>query len=370
MNVVSKNQAREAATKQRTASQPKSKTREWVDAIVFAVIAATIIRWLLLEAFTIPTPSMEKSLLVGDFLFVSKVHYGARTPKTPLQMPLTHQKIWGTDIPSYVDWIQLPQYRLPGLTTVKNNDVVVFNFPPESEYPTDLKTNYIKRCIGIPGDRVEVRDLQVYVNGKPAENPEKIQFRYYLATDNSINERIFRKYDISDYGTAQGGYDVWTTPETAKLLKEQSFVKDMILYKRTPNESDARVFPHRPSKFDWNEDFFGPLLVPKEGMTLTMDDKNVILYEEIIRKYEGNAEVKVENDKLFIDGKPVTSYTFKQDYYFMMGDNRHNSLDSRFWGFVPGDHIVGKAFVIWLSVDPQGGLVDKIRWNRLFRLID
>jgi signal peptidase I len=318
---------------------------------------------------------MEKSLLVGDFLFVSKIHYGARTPKTPLQVPLTHQKIWGTNIPSYLDWIQLPQYRLPGLTKVKNNDVVVFNIPPrepgQSEpYPTDLKTNYIKRCIGIPGDKIEVRDLQVYVNDKAAENPEKMQFRYFMVTDNTLNDRIFRKYGININETykSSNGYYLYTTPETAKQLKELDFVKDMLLSKTNPNEGDPGVFPHS-SKFDWNQDFFGPLIVPAKGMTINMDAKNVLLYEEIISKYEGNENVKVQEDQLYIDGKALTTYTFKQDYYFMMGDNRHNSLDSRFWGFVPEDHIVGKAFIIWLSVDPDAGLLEKIRWNRLFRLI-
>jgi signal peptidase I len=369
MNVLSTK--KEAPSK--PVKKPKSKTREWVDAIVFAVVAATLIRWLILEAFTIPTPSMEKSLLVGDFLFVSKIHYGARTPKTPLQIPLTHQKIWGTDIPSYLDWIQLPQYRLPGISKVKNNDVVVFNYPPREpgqtkDYPTDLKTNYIKRCIGIPGDKVEVRDLQVYVNDKPAENPPKMQYRYYMVTENTVNDRTFRKFDISEYQSVQGGYIVLTTPETAQSLKSQSFVKELILTKRNPNEGDARVFPNS-SKFDWNEDFFGPLTVPKEGMTIKLDAKNIILYEDIITKYEGNDKVSVKDEKLYIDDKPVDTYTFKQDYYFMMGDNRHNSLDSRFWGFVPADHIVGKAFIIWLSVDPEGSMLEKIRWNRLFRLI-
>jgi signal peptidase I len=353
----------------RAQKAPKSKLREWLDAIVFAVIAATLIRWLVMEAFTIPTPSMERSLLVGDFLFVSKLHYGARTPKTPLQVPLTHQKIWGTDIPSYVDWIQLPQYRLPGLTKVKNNDVVVFNYPPEAEYPTDLKTNYIKRAIGIPGDKLEVRDLQIFINDQPLTDPEQMQYRYFIATENVINARTFRKYNISDFQSAQGGYYVWTTPQTIDELRGQAFVKEVILSKRPKREGDPRVFPHS-AEFDWNEDFFGPLIVPASGMTVQMDARNVILYEEIIRKYEGNENVSIRDNQLIIDGKPVTSYTFKQDYYFMMGDNRHNSLDSRFWGFVPADHIVGKAFIIWLSVDQEGSFLEKIRWNRLFRLID
>ncbi len=367
----------------------KSKTREWIDSIVFAVVAATLIRWLLLEAFTIPTPSMEKSLLVGDFLFVSKVHYGSRTVKTPLQIPLTHQKIWGTEIPSYLEWIQLPQYRLPGLTKVKNNDVVVFNYPPESQYPTDLKTNYIKRCIGIPGDVIEVRDLQVYVNGKVAVNPEKMQFRYFIVTDVSINDRTFRKYDITKHeyqedtfndtipGNDLKGYEVRTTPATAAELKKQtSFVKDVILWKKAKGKIDSSypVYPNSVATpnaplFDWNEDWFGPLTVPKKGVKIVLDSKNVALYHDVIEKYEGNENVTVKDNQLLIGGKVVSDYTFKQDYYFMMGDNRHDSADSRFWGFVPEDHIVGKAFIIWLSIDPDGGFTDKIRWNRLFRLI-
>ncbi|MES2733505.1 MAG: signal peptidase I [Bacteroidota bacterium] len=375
----------------------KSKTREWVDSIVFAVVAATLIRWLLLEAFTIPTPSMEKSLLVDDFLFVSKVHYGSRTVKTPLQIPLTHQKIWGTDIPSYLDWIQLPQYRLPGLTHVKNNDVVVFNYPvreimsdgnPGPDYPTDLKTNYIKRCIGIPGDVVEVRDLQVYVNGKSADNPEKMQYHYMLQTSVPVNERTFRKFDITkaetsaffDTDTIAGNdgfeYQITTTPATAAKLKQEAYVKNLVLLKKKKGERfdaypvypNAVATPNAPS-FDWNEDWFGPLTVPKKGMKIVLDSKNVALYHEVIEKYEGNENVSVKDNQLLIDGKVISDYTFKLDYYFMMGDNRHESFDSRFWGFVPEDHIVGKALIIWLSLDRKGSFTEKIRWNRLFKLI-
>ena len=190
---------------------PKSKLREWGDAILFAVVAATLIRWLIMEAFTIPTPSMEKSLLVGDFLFVSKFHYGTRTPKTPLQVPLTHQKIWLTNIPSYLDWIQLPQYRLPGFTSIKRNDVVVFNVPGIAEnnfeefdkskwidYPVDLKTNYIKRCVAVPGDALEIRDQQIYINGEKGENPENMQFSYVVESKSGISDRVLDKNNIDD----------------------------------------------------------------------------------------------------------------------------------------------------------------------------
>jgi len=175
--------------KDQAEKKKKGPVREWVDAITFAVVAATLIRWAFMEAFTIPTSSMENSLLVGDFLFVSKINYGPRTPKTPLQIPLTHQKIWGTEIPSYLEWIQLPQYRLPGFDDVERNDVVVFNYPKE-DHPVDLKTHYIKRCVAIPGDELEIRNNQVYINGELGENPERMQFRYYLFTKQAINQRV------------------------------------------------------------------------------------------------------------------------------------------------------------------------------------
>lgn len=346
----------------------KELVKEWTDAIVFAVVAATLIRWAFLEAYTIPTPSMEKSLLVGDFLFVSKINYGPRTPETPLQVPLTHQKIWGTNLPSYSTAIQLPQYRFPGLQSIHNNDVVVFNWPAETGYPVDLKTNYIKRCIGIAGDKLEVRDLQVYINGKPADNPAKMQYRYFVLAENAINDRVFKKYDITEFQAIEGGYVIWTTPETAEEFKKNSFIKDVILYKRPKGEGDPRVFPNN-SKFNWNEDNFGPLVLPKKGWTIPLNENNIALYESTIANYEGNESVENKGGKLYINGQLATSYTFNQNYYFMMGDNRHNSLDSRFWGFVPEDHVVGKALFIWLSLDPNGGIIDKVRWRRLFSII-
>lgn len=348
--------------------KPKSKVREWVDAIVFAVVAATIIRWLILEAFTIPTPSMEKSLLVGDFLFVSKVHYGTRTPKTPLQIPLTHQKIWGTNIPSYLDWIQLPQYRLPGFTNVKRGDVVVFNYPVEFNYPIDLKTNYIKRCVGASGDTLQIIDKLVFVNGKEFENPPLMQFKYYVVSDDPINQRIFDRYDITDIFQGQGFYVVDTSPETAKELAALPFIKEVRLYERKQGESDPGIFPDA-ARFPWNADFYGPIWVPKKGATIQLTPDNITKYGDVILYYEHHDDARIEGGKVFIDGKEINSYTFKQNYYFMMGDNRHNSEDSRYWGFVPEDHVVGKAFFIWLSLDPDKGILSKIRWRRFFNLI-
>jgi len=347
----------------------KSVAREWADAIVFAVIAATIIRWLFLEAFTIPTPSMEKSLLVGDFLFVSKIHYGPRTPKTPIQMPLTHQKIWWTNIPSYVDWVQLPQYRLPGFSSIKQNDVVVFNYPPELEYPVDLKTNYIKRCVGLPGDSLKVMDTQVYINGKVLENPMKMEFRHNIVTNQDIKERVFMNYDITDYERTNYGYIAHTTPETAKEFEKLPFVDKVEILKMNQQQVNPRVYPRNSQLFDWNEDYYGSIWIPSEGTTIDLNELTISLYRDVIENYEHNDEVSVENGRMIIDGVEVTQYTFKQDYYFMMGDNRHNSEDSRFWGFVPEDHVVGKAFFIWLSLDKDESFFNKIRWSRFFNLI-
>jgi signal peptidase I len=355
---------------QETSRPKKSKAREWLDAIVFAVIAASLIRWLFLEAFTIPTPSMENSLLVGDFLFVSKMHYGARTPKTLLQVPLTHQRIWGTNIPSYLDWIQLPQYRLPGFTSVENGDVVVFNYPSEHEYPTDLKTNYIKRCIAIPGDVVKLEQGQVFINNEPFNTPEGVQYRHFIRTSQRINERVFERYNINKYvGASDGsGYLVWIEPETAEELKALPFIDDVSVYFEPEDRPDSNIYAG--SAYAWNVDNFGPLRIPSKGETITLDKGNIAKYGYAIQHYEGHEDVEVQEDQILIDGSPIESYTFNQDYYFMMGDNRHDSLDSRFWGFVPADHIVGKAFFIWMSIDPYGSLADKVRWNRIFDLIN
>ncbi|MGI9543162.1 MAG: signal peptidase I [Cyclobacteriaceae bacterium] len=350
--------------------QQKNVYQEWGDAIIFAVLAATFIRWMFLEAFTIPTPSMENSLLIGDFLFVSKMHYGPRTPKTPLQIPLTHQKIWGTETPAYLDWIQLPQYRLPGLTKIKHNDVVVFNYPID-DYPVDLKTNYIKRAIGLPGDVLEVRDMQAYVNGEPVENPPEMQTSYKVITPEPINEKIFRRAGAWDFNLMQGGYQVHSTDAALEKLKSIPGVLDVQVLKGEEGVRDSPgIYPDDPL-IKWNQDFYGPLTIPAEGQTIDINTNNLAKYGKVITDYEGydSDQVRIEEGKLFIEGQELTSYTFKQDYFFMMGDNRHNSLDSRFWGFVPEDHVVGKALFIWLSLDPKETWISKVRWGRLFNLI-
>lgn len=342
---------------------------EWADTILFAVVAATLIRWASLEAYTIPTPSMEKSLLVGDFLFVSKLHYGPRTPATPLQVPLTHQKIWLTDLPSYSTLIQLPTFRLPGFSEVKKGDCVVFNWPADEEkYPVDLKTNYIKRCVGTPGDVLQIIDKQLYIDQKPSGNFVNLQFSYFIETAENMNN-IFKKMDITDLYQYPNGYVIMTSPTKIEELKTYSFITKVVDLKKEPHAAEARVFPNS-SKYDWNEDNFGPLTLPKEGVTVKIDSMTLPFYETLLLKYENLKDVRIDNQKLYIDGKLQTSYTFKQDYYWMMGDNRHNSLDSRFWGFVPADHIVGKAVFIWLSLDPNGKWLNKIRWNRMFRFVE
>jgi signal peptidase I len=372
-------------------AKPKTKVREWWDAILFAVIAATLIRWLIMEAYTIPTPSMENSLLVGDFLFVSKFHYGTRTTTTPLQVPLTHQKIWFTEIPSYLDVIKLPQYRLPGITHVKNEDVVVFNVPPKElnegkDYPVDLKTNYIKRCVGIPGDILEIKDQVVIINGKPLPIPPASQLSYFVTSTDQINKRNLDKLGLGpeDYDIVENRndgkvvYRMHLTNEKFESLEKNKPAYIVSITKEIGNEKDTYPYSYyhntyglkRNNNISWSQDNFGPLWIPKKGKTITVNDSTLTLYANTIIHYDHNDNASVQNGKLLIDGKEVAEYTFKQDYYFMMGDNRHNSLDSRYWGFVPEDHIVGKAFFIWLSIDKNADFIDKIRWRRFFKLIE
>ncbi|MCE7066034.1 signal peptidase I [Dyadobacter sp. CY326] len=377
--------------------QKKSPIREWFDSVLFAVVAALLIRWLVFSAFVIPTPSMENSLLVGDYLFVSRLHYGTTTPVTPLQVPLTHQTIWGTSIPSYLDWIQLPQYRLPGFTDVKRGDVVVFNLPVEHPqaynkystvlpdlhpHPLDLRSNYIKRCVAIAGDRLEVRAGQVFVNGSAQVNAPRMQQEYFVSTTTPVNEQnVFRKNGITDFSqftetyndsigsNDEFGYIVKTTATLVEKLKTLDFVKRVQPVLSSKGLKEPYLFPASDLLY-WNKDNYGPIVVPKKGQTVPLNANNIALYGEVIQNYEHNEGILFANGKITQNGKALTSYTFKQDYYFMMGDNRHNSADSRYWGFVPKDHIVGKAVFVWMSLDPNPvSFFNKIRWDRIFRVI-
>lgn len=348
--------------------------QEWFEAIVFAVFAATFIRWVFMEAYVIPTPSMERSLLVGDFLFVSKINYGPRTPKTPLQIPLTHAKIWGTEAQSYVSWLELPQLRLPSLDKVRRNDVVVFNYPPEFEHPKDLRTHYIKRCVAIPGDVLEIKKGQVYIDGVVQENPDLMQFKYFVETDQVIRDRIFRDYNIWEfrpYATSADsrGYVVMTTGEVAKELEKLEFIKSVKPIFAEPDFVESRIFPDA-RYFPWNADYYGPLEIPGVGMTIDINEESLAKYGSTIEDYEELDDIEIKDNQLIIDGNPVSQYTFRKDYYFMMGDNRHNSEDSRYWGFVPADFVVGEASFIWMSFDDSGSFFSKIRWNRLFNGIN
>jgi signal peptidase I len=351
-------------------SKRKSKTREWVDALIFAVIAATIIRTFLIEAFTIPTPSMEKTLLVGDFLFVSKINYGARTPLTPLSFPFAHQELPLIGGKSYSEAIKLPYYRLPGFSNIKNNDIVVFNYPMEDDRPVDKQTHYIKRCIAIPGDSISVVEGLVHLNGKAIELPETGQLIYDVNTNGtSFNQRTLKKLNITEGGPgmSEGSYRLFMTKTAAAAIEKLPNVVSVKKLAAPTGVYEDYIYPHDAS-FTWNVDNFGPLYVPKKGDKIRLTPGNVMLYKRCITRYEGNT-LEESNGKVIINGKESDTYTFAMDYYFMMGDNRHNSADSRFWGFVPEDHIVGKAVFIWMSWDTNGDFFNKIRWNRLFRLI-
>ncbi|TAE72415.1 MAG: signal peptidase I [Bacteroidetes bacterium] len=356
--------------------------KEWSDAGIFAIIAASFLRWATMSPYVIPTSSMEGTQLVGDYLFVSKLAYGPRTMEVPLQVPLTDNKIWGTNIPSYLTWIWLPSVKLWGYKDVQRNNVVVFNYPADSlptgkMPPVEMKTNYVKRCVGVAGDKLEIKNGVLYINDKIAEQPKNMQFKYLIKTKNGLNEKVLQDLEIYE-GSAESDKDfmVMCSEEKAKKMREMG---DFILSVERPikskKESAVRisestksypVYPNHPN-YDWNEDNFGPLVIPKKDETIEMTKENVILYGKAILNYEWHTNAKIENYKLFIDNKEVKKYTFKQNYYFMMGDNRNNSLDSRFWGFVPRNHVLGEASFTWLSLNANKGLFSgKIRWERMF----
>jgi signal peptidase I len=356
--------------KKKTNKPKKSKTREWIDAIVFAVIAATIIRGLLFSAYAIPSGSMEGTELPGDYLFVSKCSYGPRMPITLLSVPFLEPKVFG--IKTYWDAIQLPYLRLPGFTEVKKGDIVVFNKPAEADQniPVDQRTTLIKRCIATPGDLLAIVNTQVYINGKAEKNAPNAQTSYTVVTDGrEINPQALQDLDITIM--QQMTPDTWEMVILNKniaMFKSYSNIKSVTPYLQPAGQYDPQVFPHN-EHFKWNIDNFGPLVLPKRGWTVKLNDSTLALYRRAIEVYEHN-KVDVQGNDILINGKKADSYTFKMNYYWMMGDNRHDSLDCRFWGYVPEDHIIGKAIITCFSTDSTKDIFHKIRWNRIFKPID
>ncbi len=383
----------------------QTKTVEWIDAIIFAVIAASFIRLFFIEAYVIPTSSMEKSMMVGDYLFVSKVKYGPKMPNTPISFPFVHQSMPMTNykVNSYVEWIKKPYKRLKGFKSIKNDDIVVFNFPegdtvalnfPSQNYhelirmygrdrvltdersfgkivsrPVDKKENYIKRCIAIPGDRLEIIDGDVHINGKNQKSLNGKQYNYIVSTDGSlINSKILDKLKVAndDREMYSGGKYIFPlTDKQVAEFKQLKNVKSVDRFVAPKGSYDSAIFPHSPN-YSWNVDNFGPLDIPKKGSTVKINSVNIPIYERIIDVYEEN-DFKIDGDKIYINGQLATEYTFKLDYYWMMGDNRHKSADSRYWGFVPVDHVVGSAAFIWMSLDKDKKFPTNIRFNRIFK---
>jgi signal peptidase I len=369
------------------ATAPASQARQWLDSLLFAVIAAMLLRWSAVEAYVIPSESMEHSLLVGDYLFVSKLHYGPQTPQTPLQVPLTHQTLPLLGLKSYSDLIQVPTYRFPGFSTVQRNDVVVFHVPHEQQRPADLRTFLIKRCIAVAGDTIAIRQGQVFLNGQPGAVAGQPQTTYFLAVPQPNDEvrQALHDQGVVDYTQPDGQPTAGTNPETGQLgyfiscpasvaayFKKQPYVQAISVV-----SPPAELFPD-VADFDvsgavsavprhWQLDNYGPLPVPKKGQTIILTPANAAIYYKIVSQYEHNAGITWQDGMIRQNGQPLTRYTLKQNYYFMLGDNRHNSEDSRFWGFVPEDHVVGKAVFVWLSLDPHADFWNRVRWSRLLR---
>jgi signal peptidase I len=408
---------------------------DWVDAIVFALVAVYIINIYFFQNYQIPSSSLEKSLLVGDFLFVSKVNYGPRVPNTPIAFPLAHHTLPILKCKSYLDKPHWGYKRVPGFAHIKRNDIVVFNFPagdsvplaftnPDyyslcyrmaeennvdpviaKEYvkshpevfgklvyrPVDRREHYVKRCIGLPGETLEVRNNVVFIDGKKIEDQPGVQYNYYVQTKGSyISDQIFRRWGISkedrtiisedDFraktlpfrrsieGRMNPIYQIPATKEVIENIRKNPIIDTVIMEPDVLGDYEigGYTYPLTPAN-KWKRDHYGPIWIPKKGSILTLTAENLPIYERVIRNYEGQKLV-IKDGKVYINGQATNQYTFHLDYFWMMGDNRHNSADSRAWGFVPEDHVVGKPICVWLSLDKDRGLLDgKIRWKRFFK---
>ena len=415
------------------AEKPVKFVMSWVDALVFALVAVYFINLFFFQNYVIPSSSLEKSLLTGDYLFVSKVSYGPRIPETPLTMPLTQHTLPVVDCKSYIEWPHWEYRRVKGLGKVELNDIVVFNYPagdtlcsapqyqsydyygmcysigyqiytqrpnPDSlsamdrikyfntiyeagreelrrnqqEYgeittrPTDRRENYVKRCVGLPGQTLQIKNRIVYLDGKANKEPENVQYSYYVKLRQRLPEEMLKELGISNedlLSLNSAGYMPLTKRAVAMLSQRKDLVESIEI---NTDASDLEIYPLNGNKH-WTRDNYGPIWIPAKGKSTNLTLDNIAVYERPIRVYEGN-DLKITDGKIFINGKEAKSYTFKMDYYWMMGDNRHNSADSRYWGFVPEDHIVGKPIFIWWSSDPDRNGFSGIRWNRLFRFVD
>lgn len=418
------------------AEAPVRFVMSWVDALVFALVAVYFINLFVFQNYVIPSSSLEKSLLTGDYLFVSKVSYGPRIPQTPLTMPLTQHTLPIINTKSYIEFPHWDYRRVKGLGNVKLNDIVVFNYPAgdtictelpyQTEYysmvygfgqqifeqnnggpidlntlnkqqqhdyfeqvyalgrqyvasnpvefgsidsrPTDRRENYVKRCVGLPGQTLQIKNRIVYLDGKPNKEPDNVQYTYYIKLKQHIPDDLMKELGISmeDLGSLNQRGCMPLTKATAKALAARKDIVESIRI-----NTDATVGDLYPlnALTNWTRDNYGPIWIPAKGKSINLDMNNIAVYERPIRVYENN-ELKIKNNQIYINGRLAKSYTFKMDYYWMMGDNRHNSADSRYWGFVPEDHIVGKPIFIWWSSDPDRKGLGGIRWNRLFNMVD
>ena len=416
---------------------PMRMVMSWVDAIVFALVAVYFINLFFFQNYVIPSSSLEKSLLTGDYLFVSKVSYGPRIPQTPLTMPLTQHTLPVAEMKSYIEWPQWDYRRAPGLGKVKLNDIVVFNYPagdtvvseprwqPNDYYqmvyafgqqilkesgveanldslppmllrkyygmayaagrqyilgnpneygkliarPADRRENYVKRCVGLPGQTLQIKNRIVYLDGKPNKEPDNVQYTYYVKLKEMIPENLISELGISQEDLTQLNQQgcMPLTLRAYNTLKSRSDIVSSIRINEDRIVGD--IYPLN-ARYGWTRDNYGPVWIPQKGKSIKLNLENLPIYERPIRVYEGNDLQVTDDGKILINGKETAEYTFKMDYYWMQGDNRHNSADSRYWGFVPEDHIVGKPILIWWSSDPDRSGYDGVRWERIFRFVD